>query len=278
MPSFSGESFFDPIKISFSHHPNPDPDRDPKSGRYHYGIDPNATAELAALPDMRVSPYGIVFVDRDLRILETNDRAKYYLAAEQGMAGRSGKLHLHRAGAMRRLHEAVGRQLAPSGPREAALVGVPDGEGRIRYAVRVGAATERAGVQSALLVVAELIDGNDVSRSELSSVFGLSDREAELAECFSKGMRLERIAPIMHVSVATARMHLRRVFVKTGCCTQAELARMIALVPANSRNDRPGAVPLGLLQRRPVAEADLHAERGPMQAGRPSALDGAATV
>jgi DNA-binding CsgD family transcriptional regulator len=263
MRSFSNEGFFDPINISFSHCPDPYPNRYPQPAGYDYSIDPSAqhgTQELDALLDMRVSPYGIVLVDRDLRIVEANQRAKSYLAAEQGMAGRSGKLHLHRAGAMRRLHESVGRLLAPCGSGQATIVGVPDAEGRIRYAVRVGAASERLGVQSALLVVAELIDGNDVSRSELSSVFGLSDREAELAECFSKGMRLERIAPIMQVTLATARMHLRRVFVKTGCCSQAELARMIALVPTHSRNDQPRAVPLGLLQRRAVAEADLKVE------------------
>jgi DNA-binding CsgD family transcriptional regulator len=234
MPVFSSEGFFDSIHTSFSHYPNPGTYRDPKPGQYSKSIPPESegvAANLAALYDMGLSPYGLVFVDCDLKILEANDRAKSYLKAGQGIGGRAGKLHLDRAGAMRRIHEAVGRLLAPSGSPNAAIVGVPDGEGRIRYAIRIAAAQELVGAKFALLVVAELIVGEDISRAELLSVFNLSEREAELAEYFSKDMRLEQIAPIMGVSLNTARMHLRRVFNKTGCSTQAGLARMIAHFP-----------------------------------------------
>jgi DNA-binding CsgD family transcriptional regulator len=182
-----------------------------------------------------VLPYGVIVVDRDLQIIEANEKARHYLFAQQGLSSRSGKLHVGRACVMRRIQEVVLRIIV-SVPltgleKDLAIVGVPDGESRIRYAVRVGGRLHPPDDCWVLLVVAELIDGNDVSRSELSSVFGLSEREAELAECFSKGMRVEQIAPMMGVSVNTARMHLRHVFLKTGCCTQVELARVIARVP-----------------------------------------------
>lgn len=185
--------------------------------------------------DRLISPYGVIVVDPDLRIMGTNQKARHFLAAEQGISVRSGKLHLARAYVMRRIKETVQRKMASTPlhglDNDPAIVGVPDSENRIRYAVRVGSAVHPPGNHWVRLVVAELIDGNEVSRSELSSVFGLSEREAELAEWFSKGMRVEQIAPAMGVSLNTARMHLRHVFQKCGCCTQVQLARVIARVP-----------------------------------------------
>jgi DNA-binding CsgD family transcriptional regulator len=207
-----------------------------------------AARVLSSRGDTPASPYGIIVVDRDLQIMNANEKARRYLVAEEGLSARSGKLHVGRACVMRRIQEAV-LQMMVSFPlkgldRDLAIVGVPDSESRIRYAVRIGGTLYPPDDCWVLLVVAELINGNDVSRSELSSVFGLSEREAELAECFSKGMRVEQIAPTMGVSVNTARMHLRNVFLKTGCCTQVELARVIARVPVAFSRDQPCAVPL----------------------------------
>jgi DNA-binding CsgD family transcriptional regulator len=217
-----------------------------RSARDLFGC--HAARVLSRQGDTPASPYGIIVVDRDLQIMNANEKARHYLLAREGLSARSGKLHVGRAGVMRRIQEAV-LQMMLSVPlkgldKDLAIVGVPDSESRIRYAIRVGGALHPPDDCWVLLVVAELIDGNDVSRSELSSVFGLSEREAELAECFSKGMRVEQIAPMMGVSINTARMHLRNVFLKTGCCTQVELARVIARVPVAFSRDQPYAMPL----------------------------------
>ena len=238
-------SFYSSVQISFK--PTAVSDQEEiRSARDLFGC-----CAADALPTQGAppaSPYGMIVVDRDLQIMKANEKARHYLVAQEGLSARSGKLHVGRACVMRRIQEAV-LQMMVSVPlkgldKDLAIVGVPDSESRIRYAVRIGGTLHPPGDCWALLVVAELINGNDVSRSELSSVFGLSEREAELAECFSKGMRLEQIAPMMGVSINTARMHLRNVFLKIGCCTQVELARMIARVPVALSRDQPCAMPL----------------------------------
>jgi DNA-binding CsgD family transcriptional regulator len=213
-----------------------------RSARDLFGC--GAARVLSSRGDTPASPYGIIVVDRDLQIMNANEKAQHYLLAREGLSARWGKLHVGRACVMRRIQEAVVSVPLEGLDKDLAIVGVPDSESRIRYAVRIGGTLRPPDDCWVLLVVAELIDGNDVSRSELSSVFGLSEREAELAECFSKGMRVEQIAPMMGVSVNTARMHLRNVFLKTGCCTQVELARVIARVPVAFSSDQPCAMPL----------------------------------
>jgi DNA-binding CsgD family transcriptional regulator len=231
MSTFPIASFYNSVQVSFK------PITYSAQKEIGYARDPTASCATrgpSTPSDMLVSPYGTIFVDCDLQIMEANERARRYLAAEQGVSARSGKLHVDRAGVLRRIQVAVLQAVSArlTGlEKDPAIVGVPDGESRIRYAVKVCGALHPPADCRVLLVVAELINGNDVSRSELSSVFGLSEREAELGEWFSKGMRLEQIAPKMGVSVNTARMHLRHVFLKTGCCSQAELAGVIARVP-----------------------------------------------
>jgi DNA-binding CsgD family transcriptional regulator len=56
-------------------------------------------------------------------------------------------------------------------------------------------------------------------------------REAEFAELFAAGHRIEMIAQIMGVAMNTARVHLRHVCAKVGCTSQIELARMLASIP-----------------------------------------------
>jgi DNA-binding CsgD family transcriptional regulator len=65
----------------------------------------------------------------------------------------------------------------------------------------------------------------------VTKVFTLSEREAELAELFASGLRVDAIAGRMRISVNTARVHLRNVFAKTGCTSQIELARTFAHMP-----------------------------------------------
>jgi DNA-binding CsgD family transcriptional regulator len=249
MSTFPVGNFYNSVQVSFK------PSTYSSQEEIRYSGDPPASCAarwLYTKGDTLVSPYGVIVVDRDLQIMEANEKARHYLAAQQGLSARSGKLHVGQACVLRRIQVAV-LQVTVSArltglEKDLAIVGVPDGERRIRYAVRVGGAPHPHGDCSVLLIVAELINGNDVSRSELSSVFGLSEREAELAECFSRGMRVEQIAPTMGVSINTARMHLRRVFLKTGCCTQAQLARTIALVPGAFSRDQHCAVPLHSLE------------------------------
>jgi DNA-binding CsgD family transcriptional regulator len=112
------------------------------------------------------------------------------------------------------------------------VIGIPDKEGRLRYALRVVASGDDSSDDAvAIIAISDLFSRGAVCRDAVGKLFCLSDREAELAELFAIGCSLPEIASHMHVAVNTARVHLRNVFQKTGCSSQVELARKFAALP-----------------------------------------------
>lgn len=61
---------------------------------------------------------------------------------------------------------------------------------------------------------------------------GISEREAEIAALLVAGYDLKAIAARLHISIHTARTHLKTVFGKTGIRSQAELIQRISRGPA----------------------------------------------
>jgi len=67
----------------------------------------------------------------------------------------------------------------------------------------------------------------------LQQMYGLTGQEAYLTlELIHGSVSLEAAALVLGIRISTARSHLKRVFSKTGTCSQAELAKMILLNPA----------------------------------------------
>jgi DNA-binding CsgD family transcriptional regulator len=62
----------------------------------------------------------------------------------------------------------------------------------------------------------------------VAQAFPLTDREAEVACLLAEGLTLTKIAARLRVEVATARVHLRSIFDKTGARRQAELVALLA--------------------------------------------------
>jgi DNA-binding CsgD family transcriptional regulator len=181
-------------------------------------------------------PWGILIIDEQRHVLFANSRARAFLVAKGGLEQRGGRIHVERANVDRALGDllkavfATGQDRSPPAD-PAAILGVPDREGRTRYALKIiPCATDQARV-GALLVVADLTSEARVSRSAVARTFQFSAREAELAELFSSGLRIDAIAGRMGISSNTARIHLRNVFAKTGCANQVELARLFAHMP-----------------------------------------------
>jgi DNA-binding CsgD family transcriptional regulator len=64
---------------------------------------------------------------------------------------------------------------------------------------------------------------------------GVSMREAELAALLASGCDISVVAQRLHISIHTARTHLKSIFSKTGIGSQAELVRRIMRGPAGIR-------------------------------------------
>ena len=72
-----------------------------------------------------------------------------------------------------------------------------------------------------------------VPRSEtLMQELGISPREAEIAVLLTLGSDLPQVAKRMHISIHTARTHLKNIYAKTGITSQAELVRRVATGPS----------------------------------------------
>jgi DNA-binding CsgD family transcriptional regulator len=214
--------------------------------QWHYGswlppAEPNAISlwecgppqtRLSAEALQHCIPWGVLIVDHQRRIVFANPRARTFLDAKSGLEERNGRVHVERANIDRSLGDLVRRAAASVSPLTVEeTVGVPDRQGHTRYAIKVIRCTTDQGEAAALLIVTDLLSSVHVSRAAVTKVFLLSEREAELAELFASGLRIDAIAPRMGISVNTARVHLRNVFAKTGCASQVELARTFAHMP-----------------------------------------------
>jgi DNA-binding CsgD family transcriptional regulator len=179
-------------------------------------------------------PWGVVVVDARLRILCASRRAAPFFEAGAGLISRNGSLCTQRASLDRSLRELVSRALSSNAgrPQESNVIGIPDKEGRLRYALRVVAFDDDLSDDAvAVIAISDLYSHSAICRDAVGKLFCLSDREAEFAELFAIGCSLQEIASHMHVAVNTARVHLRNVFHKAGCSSQVELARKFAALP-----------------------------------------------
>ena len=76
-----------------------------------------------------------------------------------------------------------------------------------------------------------------IANAELSRLYGLTRAEASLAILLVNGNTLEEIAATLHISIHTARTHLKRILLKTDTSRQAELLRLILSCTGHVRLD-----------------------------------------
>lgn len=67
---------------------------------------------------------------------------------------------------------------------------------------------------------------NNIHRLEKN--YGLTPTEARLASLIAEGSSIAEVAGLLGISIGTARVHLKRIFAKTGTRRQAELVHLIA--------------------------------------------------
>jgi DNA-binding CsgD family transcriptional regulator/PAS domain-containing protein len=64
----------------------------------------------------------------------------------------------------------------------------------------------------------------------LQMLYGLTRTEAHLATLLASGKKLQEVADTLHISLNTAKTHLKNIFSKTGTCRQAELMQLCLTV------------------------------------------------
>lgn len=92
---------------------------------------------------------------------------------------------------------------------------------------RIGLDTGWSAKPLALLVVSDPAQERDARKEHLRRRFGLTPAEADVAMEIARGDGRQAAAARLGVAVSTARMHLTRIFEKTGVRRQAELVRVV---------------------------------------------------
>lgn len=99
-------------------------------------------------------------------------------------------------------------------------------------------AWEVFGSNGFVLIVADGRNNMVPSADLLRLMFDLTGREATLARQLVEGRTMAAAAKAMKISVATAKVHLRHIFEKTGCRRQADLVGLIIGYTAPSHADQ----------------------------------------
>lgn len=190
--------------------------------------------------------HAIILVDANLQILWRNDAADRLLRTADMLYSKRGQLRVVGAGEMSRLRglvlAAAKTRCVPTAEtvlplrcrdteRFCELVLCP------ASCVQDPETGKRTG--AALIFVSDPEQPTSVPLATLKSLFGLTLCEARLARSLLNGMNLEDYAEEeAHISLNTARTHLKSVFRKTNTRSQACLVTLLSrLVPALDLED-----------------------------------------
>ncbi|HUR32507.1 MAG TPA: helix-turn-helix transcriptional regulator [Vicinamibacterales bacterium] len=198
-------------------------------------------ASLGALDTLDV---GIVLVRAPADIVYANRHAEAIATRADGVSLASRTLQITDAAADARLRLSI---LAATATAATADHGAPITAPRRSLArpyqlmvspLRHGART-MAGlpVPHAMIVIIDPEHQRPISPRVFESLYGLTRREAALAEVLSRGESLQTAAAKLGMRYETARSHLRRVFDKTGTSRQSEL--VVLLTQLSSVASRP---------------------------------------
>ena len=174
---------------------------------------------------MRHLAVGLMVVDAEGRVLQTNEIADLWLEAQDAVSVKGGRLTGDRSEVRGQIRTAL-RRAAAQEPRRPALVALPSEEtgcpSSLMTFVPLGDATARAlvicGRRSADASLGEMV----------LDALGLTRSERRLARSLVLGLSIEDAAREANVTTSTARSYVKRIFAKTGVRRQSEFVALLA--------------------------------------------------
>lgn len=178
-------------------------------------------------------PLGVLVTDDQGVIREANRPALELLAGRSDVGVVEGRLQGPEGGCAGRLLQAIGEAASASGrtraleldraPKQAPCLLVVAPLQRIAGA----AAVERC----ALVLLGGVPWADEDLGLHLGQLYGLSQRERELAMTLMRGGRIEDHASESGIGISTARSQLQTAFAKTGTSRQGELTHLLQSIP-----------------------------------------------
>lgn len=189
-------------------------------------------------------PFGVVAVGHDGKVLEINKRAHQLLHGIDELLIQSGQLLIRDKAANTALQQAIASSITlhTSNHRQNVCIAVPRNDGKHRpLQVLVNPLTQhqsafalRAG--AALVFLFGEDHAPQLNQRVLSELYGLTRAETQLAVQLAQGHTLDQIATLNCISMNTVRTHMKHLFTKTECTTQAQLVRTLLLGPTVMRS------------------------------------------
>jgi DNA-binding CsgD family transcriptional regulator len=171
-------------------------------------------------------PVAVFALDESGGILFSNRRAREYLDEGSGLRETHGHLRCEFSEDSSVLGAAIRRAASLAEGQAPIVVTARRSQPGRRFEVLLlpGAAS---GMVMAFAHVAE--EGGALSQELARKLYGLSERESEVASAVVAGHTLEQAAEALDVDKETVRSHLKRVFSKTETSRQAELVRLLSV-------------------------------------------------
>ena len=198
-------------------------------------------ASLSGLLD--TTGKGIIYLDRDGRIIETNDRALELLRQPQGIFDRDGFLGTWLPRDDARLRGLLGAALPPlGGPGTAGSMAIERSRGFPRLAVQVVPvdnpdADFGARRVEALVLLTEPGRQPSVDPSVVAEVLGLTDAQGQVAVMLSEGKTVRDIAAATSRAIGTVHLHMKETYRKLGISRQTDLVRLVLSLGDLPRGD-----------------------------------------
>jgi DNA-binding CsgD family transcriptional regulator len=183
--------------------------------------------------------HGCIFVSFSGRVLYANPAATNIAAARDGLSLGSRGLRAAAAPEDATLQRLIRQAAAGNGsaPRASGRMAISKVSGRKPYTIQVlpirsSHARPVDGPAAALVLIVDHERETNLLPADLQASYHLTPAEAEVALRVLRGHGLQSVADELCVSLSTVRVHLQRVFEKTGTHRQAELVRMLIEIEA----------------------------------------------
>ncbi len=177
--------------------------------------------------------HGVFIVGVGGRIRHANPAGERLLAEADGLSAVGGELTATRPDTARKLQALIGAALARNGgPRTGGSIPIPTLGRRLPLSLSIAPLrSERIAVfdpsPSAIVFVADVESTAAAPDEKLRVLFGLTPAEARVAQSLFDGHSPRETAEHLGLSFNTVRVHLTRIFDKTGVNRQAELIRLM---------------------------------------------------
>jgi DNA-binding CsgD family transcriptional regulator len=171
-------------------------------------------------------PLAVFALDESGAILFSNRRARSILDAGSGLRESHGHLRCEFSEDSSVLGAAVRRAAALAEGQAPIVVTAGRSQPGRRFELLLLPGAAR-GIVMGFAHAAE--EGSTFSQDLARKLYGLSERESEVASAVVAGRTLEQTAEALDVDKETVRSHLKRVFSKTETSRQAELVRLLSV-------------------------------------------------